>query len=135
MKTSIEIERDFYAFTKGSKLATYISGGVFYADERPENSDKEDVTIKQLYGYRNGLHQEGVMLLRVFLNRGHITKGKRMSNRENALTVLKHIQELAEGLTAVTLYKVTMTVEPTIEQIEELNQTCITARLNYELIN
>ena len=66
MKTSGEIETDFFNAVQSTELAKEINGGVYRADFRPRDSKKEDIIVR-FTAVTAGQEQEGVVTVLVFV--------------------------------------------------------------------
>lgn len=69
MKSNAEVKDLVFALIKGSNLerAIAIIGGALYKDQRPTNSDKEDIVISVLDGL-NGEFQELILNVNIYVH-------------------------------------------------------------------
>lgn len=75
LKTSIDIERDFFSMIKDSSLGKAINGKVYRSNMRPPSSIDEDIVVYHIAGYDSQI-QTGVVLANIY------TKPKRINGVE-----------------------------------------------------
>ena len=66
IKTSAQIEKDFYRLVKSSAIAASIGGKVYRDGTRPRNSKAEDAVVAFVAGV-DGQIQDGVIVVNVFV--------------------------------------------------------------------
>lgn len=66
IKTSAQIEKDFYRLVKSSAIASSIGGNVYRDGTRPRNSKSEDAVVTFVAGL-DGQIQDGVVVVNVFV--------------------------------------------------------------------
>lgn len=65
MKTTNDIERDFYTIISESTLGTSINGEVYRTNMRPSVTDTEDIVVSHLSGVLSQI-QTGVVLVNIY---------------------------------------------------------------------
>lgn len=75
LKTSIDIERDFFSMIKDSSLGKAIAGKVYRSNMRPPSSVNEDIVVFHIAGIDSQI-QTGVVLANIY------TKPKRINGVE-----------------------------------------------------
>ena len=66
VKTSTQIEADFYRLVKNSPVASSVGGKVYRDGTRPRNSKEEDIVVIFVAGV-DGQIQDGVIVMNVFV--------------------------------------------------------------------
>lgn len=74
IKTSAQIEKDFYRLVKSSAIASSIGGKVYRNGTRPRNSKSEDAVVTFVAGL-DGQIQDGVVVVNVFVPKKPFGRG------------------------------------------------------------
>lgn len=95
MKTEIEIERDFYALIKNSKLGAALRGSLYRSEMRPANADGEDLIVKFLAGTDEQI-QSGTMLLNLYVPDTEIAGGRKVADKKRIGELQRLILDFVE---------------------------------------
>lgn len=132
IKTEMQVERDFYAFVKNSKLGKTIRGTVYRSDMRPADAKTEDLIVKFLAGLDEQV-QSGVVIFNLYVPDIPHDDGRKVPNK-------KRIGELQELILAFvetaggTEYWLQTDTTPTTMKNEEIEQHFIYARIKFNRI-
>lgn len=130
-KSEKNIEKDLFRLIKASPLAGMVSGKVYRAGMRPDNSNLEDIIVKFLVG-TEGQVQSGVIILNIYVP--DITQKGFTRKVENTARV----EEIEDAVIAFVkgcddteyLYEFDDTMLSL--EVEEIGQHAISARIHYQ---
>jgi len=132
-KTEQQIERDFYLLFKQSALGAAIGGNVLRADEREDNAQGEDLTIKFLAG-RDSQVQSGVVVVNIYVPDITNEQGRMVRNKPRIGELQALLLQVVEGNTDND-YHIETDGSPASQKVEGINQHSIFARIYFERLN
>lgn len=135
IKTKNEIERDFFAFIKGSNLGRAIRGTLYRRTaERPSGAKQEDAVCVLLAGY-DAQVQTGTMVLNIFVPDTPDTDGRLIPNLPRIGELEDMVQAFKEGDhgTEYDIRKEGAT--PTDTHLDEASESVIIARIEFRRIS
>lgn len=124
IKTQMEIEGDFYQMITDSELGKSLRGHLYRHGTRPANASSEDGVLAFLTGV-DAQFQKGIVILNIYV-----------PNIEPRVRDFGRIEEL-QGLVRdfvrfnASEYAIETEQTPFCEDIDDINQTCIVARLRF----
>ena len=133
VKTSTEIESDFYRFVKSSPLASSVCGSVYRDGMRPRNSKSEDVVVIFVAGV-DGQIQDGVVVINVFVPKKPFGKGTDPVKDIRRIGVLERvIRDWLDTRPCAPEYHLPQDGSPTIKDYEdpETGETYINVRVKF----
>lgn len=133
MKSDIEIEDEFYELMKRSQLARAINGDIYKGpDERPDNSDKEDVEIIVIAN-QNGQIQSASISINVYAKDLDID-GQMRRNTPRLRQFAQLLKDQFEQPINVNGYRITLEKQKTYK-VPEVHQGYVNVKLNYKYYN
>lgn len=131
LRTSQQIEGDFYALIKGSMLGYLIRGSIYRKGMRPANADTEDIVVGFLAG-TDGTLQKGVVVVNIYVP--DITSQDGTKVRD--ISRIERLEGLIDDFitTQNSNYWIETQDTPTLVHNNEINQWCIVARFKFEYI-
>lgn len=131
IKTEKRIESDFYCIVKDSVLGQSLRGKVYRSDKRPPNSKEEDAVVRFLSGRVNGVLQDGVVVVNVYVP-SVIVGGEPLQDDAR-------IEELEDLISEMlwedsSEYEIETDGDPSTTKHEEIDQHCICVRLAYSRV-
>lgn len=133
VKTSEEIERDFYTLIKASTLGSAIKGSVYRDEMRPSDAETEDIVIKFLSGLDEQV-QTGIVILRIYvpdLPKGK--NGKKVIDHTRIAELQSHYRTFIDENGDVE-YDITSDQTPYTTYEEEIEQHFIYCRIHFNRI-
>lgn len=132
MKTAHQIQSDFYFLLKLSRLSKNITGSVYREGYRPKDSKKEDAIVIFTTGTPTQI-QQGRITINIyvpFINKGGILieDGKRCEQVE------AFAQQWVDSIKGQTAYQIDLSEIIHTNQDEEIQQSFIVVKLNYQII-
>lgn len=130
-KSEKNIEKDLFRLIKASPLAEMVTGKVYRAGMRPDNSQLEDIIVKFLVG-AEGQIQTGVVILNIYVpditQKGFTRKVEntaRVEEIEDA--VIAFVKDCADTEYLYEFDDTMLSIE-----VEEIGQHAISARIHYQ---
>ena len=130
-KSEKHIEKDLYRLVSASQLAKAISGKVYRGKMRPEDSQKEDITITFLSGIE-GQIQNGVIILNVYVPDITLKGSARKVEDTSRIETLEDavIGFVRDCKSSEYLY--TLDGSPRSIEVEGINQHVIYTRIHFQ---
>ncbi|MBQ7512403.1 MAG: hypothetical protein IJU11_06640 [Prevotella sp.] len=134
IKTSAQIEKDFYRLVKSSAIASSIGGKVYRDGTRPRNSKSEDAVVTFVAGL-DGQIQDGVVVVNVFVPKKPFGKNtdsvKDISRVDELSQIIRDWLDLRPGSPEYLLPKKD---RPTIKDYEDplTGETYIHTRIKFK---
>ena len=133
LKTSDQIEQDFYDLVQAHALGKAIQGGIYRKGDRPISSNKEDLVVLFLSGSDRQI-QSGTVLIHIYMpNNPPRANGRRYVDKERNQELLSLINDFIAD-SWKTEYKMEAETTPSVEDFQELEQGLIIARINYKRV-
>ena len=97
MKTSFDIDKIVYDLLAGSNVRQLISGGIYYQDDRPDNSQAEDVVINTITMTQDFLPQIATSNVNIYV----ADKQRNIKGKEQIKPNHKRLSELTKEVLSV----------------------------------
>lgn len=92
MKTTFDTDSILFRLLNGSPLKTEINGGIYCGDDRPENSELEDVCINSIDLTQDYLPQLGTSNVNIYVS----DTTKKIAGKQQLKANRTRLKELAE---------------------------------------
>lgn len=92
MKTTFDTDSILFQLLSGSTLKTAIKGGIYVGDDRPENSEKEDVCINSIDLTQDYLPQLGTSNVNIYVP----DTAKKIAGKQQLKANRTRLKELSE---------------------------------------
>jgi len=92
MKDSFDVNSVLYGLLKGSAVSGAINGGIYIDDDRPDDSDAEDVVVNNINVSQDCSPQTGVSNVNVYVKDEVVTIGGKKQHKANR----KRLDELTK---------------------------------------
>lgn len=124
IKTSLQIEGDFYRMIKAHPLGKMLKGEVYRHGNRPTDATTEDAVVSFLSGLDTQL-QTGIVVMNVYVPNiaPKISDTARLEEIESQVHQFLWDNE--------TDYYIETEQTPHIEEIEDTRQTCLVVRFRF----
>jgi len=133
IKTEKQIERDFFALLKQSKLASEIRGTLYRSEMRPNDAETEDIVVKFLAGLDEQV-QSGVVIINVYVPDIYYKKdGRKVEDKERIETLEALILQFVNENDDVEYWMQT-DGSPASMRVENIEQHVIYARIKFNRI-
>lgn len=131
IKTSNNIERDFYTFVRQSALGRAVNDKVYRSGMRPKDDKTEAIIVKSLTGDAEQV-QEGIVIINAYVPN---LKGdfRDLPNKARIGELEELMMQFVESAGG-TEYDLHLSELPTTIEATEVKQSCITARVKYKRI-
>lgn len=134
MKTTFDIESILFQILNNSDVKSEITGGIYFAGDRPIDSEKEDIVINTITLTQDFLPQLGNSNVNIYV-KDMIVK---IENRNQTKANRVRLKELADEVIDVLRYSIvkglTITVtHQTLMRDMDINQHFINLRLSWNI--
>ena len=96
MKTSFDIDSILFKLLNGSDVKAAITGGIYYQDDRPDDSTSEDVLVNTITLTQDFLPQIATSNVNIYV----CDKNKRINGKEQLKPDLKRLNALTKTVLA-----------------------------------
>jgi hypothetical protein len=123
MKTTFDTDSILYSLLRDSPVSTAINGGIYVGDDRPEDSEKEDIVVNSIDLTQDYLPQIGTSNVNIYVSDKNVKiRGKQQLQADRIR--LKSLSEMAmevlrgANITGLKLILGSQTIleEPSVKQ-------------------
>lgn len=134
MKTTNDIERDFYTIVRTSRFGTEINGDVYRSNMRPSITETEDIVITHLTGVLSQI-QTGVVILNVYTLPTIDREGKNVDDKARIGELQTLFFDFLQNYDSPSGYILEGDGTPRVEYDNDAKRWVLSCRVRYTYLN